>query len=241
MPDRRNPTAAEEPVEAGLLDEVRHALDGGQPLNLLGLVSMLIEATTAGGDELALPDEEKPPGLEELVHGFIDVQTRETTALLAALGQLLPADNLLCARCRAAAQNRTDALPRWLAELDATTVRKTVRMTHTFGDTDDLILGVRLADGLELTSVVSVDHHTQSAIIDAFFVPAPIEQVVAVAAANNTDPDTSFVGLEPADARIGLQRALNRQVPISLLADSDTWPGCRALVSWLAGLILDGA
>ena len=80
--------------ETPLLDEVRRALHS-HPLELLGIVSMLIEATKP--DPFAyLPGrpQRETVDLSRLVDSFVDVHTDETTALLAVLGELL--DDLLC-------------------------------------------------------------------------------------------------------------------------------------------------
>lgn len=55
---------------------MREALDG-QPLDLLGLAGMVIEATA--GDN-------GPAGLDDLITAFIGTPLPETTALLAAFG-----------------------------------------------------------------------------------------------------------------------------------------------------------
>jgi hypothetical protein len=220
-----------------LMGEVRDALYSGHPLDLLGLVSMLILATTAR--PLQTP-EEQPPAIGELVASFVDMDAPETTALLAGLGELLVEDDALRARCRRAVDARHDELPRWLAALSHTVVHHAVRMTHVLGDGDDVLLGVRFADGQEMTCAVNIDHLNGSVVGDAFFVPDSIDAVLTVATAANTDPDTTFEDIAPADARAGVQKALDQ--PLSMLAvqESDTWPGCRALVQWLTRLMPEG-
>jgi hypothetical protein len=237
---RASAAERETPDETPLIDEVREALDGGQPMDLLGLVSMLILATSPHPVMLRQPDAEDPPSLDELVAAFIDVQVPETTALLAALSELVVDDDVLRARCRHEVDARNDSLPHWLAALAQTSVRQVVRMAHVLGDGDELLLGVRLADGQEMTCAVYVDHLEMSEVKDAFFVPETIDAVVGVAKASNADPDTSFVDLGPADARARLQYALDQHLKMPLLEESDTWPSCRALVKWLIQLMPAG-
>ena len=145
------------------------------------------------------------PGLDELVTAFIGVQVPETTALLTVLGELIVDDDVLRARCRHEVDVRKDGLPRWLVGLAQTTVHRGVRMSHVLGDGDELLLGVRLADGQEMTCAVHIDHLMMSAVKDAFFVPESVDAVVSVAKASNTDPDTSFVEVGLAEARAELQ------------------------------------
>ncbi|WP_199253696.1 hypothetical protein [Mycolicibacterium mengxianglii] len=236
---RRETVVQETPDEAPLIDEVREALDGGQPLDLLGLVSMLIVAATPQRfAALQPPEEERLPSLDELVAAFTEMESPETTALLAALGELLVNEDVLRAQCRRAAQQRHDSLPGWLGDLAQTRVYRAVRMTHVLGDGDELLLGVRLADGQEFTCAAYIDHLWMSEVKDAFFVPDSIDAVLALATASNDDPDTSFAEVDPADARAGLQQALDHDLlPV---AESDTWPSCRALVQWLVTLMPPG-
>jgi hypothetical protein len=228
------------PEEAPLIDEVREALDGGQPLDLLGLVSTLILATSPQPAVLRPPGAEDPPSLDELIAAFVDVQVPETTALLAVLGELLVDDDVRSGRCRRAVDERRDSLPSWITDLAQTTVHRAVRMTHVLGDGDEVLLGVRLADAQELTCAVTIDHLVGSEVADAFFVPESIDAVLAVAEATNTDPDTTFTDIGLADARAGLRHALDRHVSKVPLQVSDTWPSCRALVYWLARLLPEG-
>ncbi|MDY6998629.1 MAG: hypothetical protein SW019_18685, partial [Actinomycetota bacterium] len=47
----------------------------------------------------------------------------------------------------------------------------------------------------------------------------------------NTDPDTSFVDMSPADARAWVEHGLRE--PAVDMDQSDTWPACRPLLQWL--------
>ena len=203
-------------------------------MDLLDLVSLLMLATSA--QQPVLRPQPDGPGLDELVTAFIGVQVPETTALLTVLGELIIDDDVLRARCRHEVDARKDSLPRWLVGLAQTTVHRVVRMSHVLGDGDELLLGVRLADGQEMTCAVHIDHLTMSAVKDAFFVPESVDAVVSVAKASNADPDTSFVDVGLVEARAELQLALERYFSFPLEV-SDTWPACRALVQWLTRLM----
>lgn len=222
--------------EVPLIDEVHDALDSGQPIDLLGLVSMVVVATTAQPAAVIRPSEDAPPGLDELVAAFSEVEVPETTALLAVLGEFVD-DDALRERCRQETARRGDTLPRWLAALAQTRVDKVVRMTHILGDGDELLLDVRLADGQQMTSCVFVDHLSISEVKDAFFVPEPIGSILAVARANNTDQDVSFIDMDLAEARAMLTTALEQHLTMFMVESSDTWPASRALVQWLTRLL----
>jgi len=221
-----HPQPPEPDGEVHLIDEVRAALDSGEPLELLGLVSMMILATETGG---GAPSSD----LNELVEAFMGTPIPETTALLTALGQLCQ-DDALAARCRSAAAARSDALPGWLTQLAQAGVSRTVLMTHVLGDADELVLGVRFADGSQMSGAVNIDHLRFSTIKDAFFVPETIDTVLAVARAGNDDPDTSFADIALGDAATRLRAALERPPGPEV---SDTWPSSRALLRWVARLL----
>lgn len=229
----------ETPEEAPLVEEVRQALATGHPLDLLGMVSLLIEATKP--DPLASlksrEPQQEPVRLDDLVAGFVGVPIPETTALLTVLAELLVDDDLRL-RCRQEVTARHDSPPTWLSDLSQVEVYRAMRMTHVLGDGDELLIGARLAGGHELTCAVHLDHLMMSRVKDAFFVPAPIEQVISVAAEQNTDPDTTFVDMSLADARAWVEQGLDLH-PV-FTAESDSWPGCRPLLQWLIGHLPEG-
>ncbi|PRC47581.1 hypothetical protein C6A85_84215, partial [Mycobacterium sp. ITM-2017-0098] len=100
-----------------LLDGVRHALQSGHPLDLLGMASLLIEATKP--DPLAFlksGQQREQIDLDRLVDSFIGVQVRETTALLTVFAELVDDEDLRL-RCRDEAAARHDDLPPWLGAL----------------------------------------------------------------------------------------------------------------------------
>ncbi|MBX7447179.1 hypothetical protein GR927_04190 [Mycolicibacterium sp. 3033] len=216
--------------ETPLLDEVRQALDG-HPLEMLSMAGMLIEATTP--DPFAyLPGrpQRETVDLARLVDSFADVHTDETTALLAVLGELLD-DPDMQERCRHEVANRRHALPPWIAGLADIDVYRTVQRAHVLGDDVEIILGAKLSTGEKLTCVAFIDHHTYSVVKDGFVVPDSIDTVIQLAEERNTDPDTSLVEMDPADARAWLEHGLS-QHPV-FTGQSDTWPACRPLLHWL--------
>jgi hypothetical protein len=229
-----------EPPEGMLLvEEVRRALDTGHPLDLLGMASLMIEASKP--DPLAAyvksRQQRDPIRLDDLVASFVGVHAPETTALLAVLAELLLDDQDLRLRCATEVAARHDSLPQWISGLPHVDVYRAVRMTHVLGDDDELVIGVRLAGGHELTCVAFIDHLRLSEVKDAFFVPDSIGRVLSAAAANNSDPDTSFVDLSLADARAWIQHGLDR---LPFLVRTDSWPDCRPLVRWLIGYMPEG-
>lgn len=224
------------PEDAPLLGEVHQALATGHPLDLLGMASMLIQATKPNPLAFLEAQEHEHVDRDRLIESFIGVPTRETTALLTVFAELLD-DADLALRCRTEVAARPDDLPRWLTDLANVEVYRAVRMTHTLGDGDEVLIGARLSSGDELTCAAFIDHNTMSAVTDAFFVPAPVDTVVSIGAERNTDPDSSFLDMGLADARAWIE-----QGPDSPLfwGESDSWPGCRPLLLWLLSHMPEG-
>jgi hypothetical protein len=241
MKPRETPdeTPQETPDETPLIEEVRRALDTGHPLDLLGMASLMIEATKP--DPLAAYVKSRQQRgtvrLDDLVAGFTGVAIPETTALLAVLAELLVDDKDLRLECGREVAARRDSLPRWISGLPQVDVYRVVRMTHVLGEGDELLIGARLASGHELTCVAHINHLMMSEVKDAFFVPDSIDHVVSLAGEHDTDPDNSFVVMSCADARAWIQHGLDHP---PFVVDTDSWPGCRALVQWLIGHMPEG-
>lgn len=235
---RRSRQRHDSPEESPLLDELRDALDSGEPMELLGLAGLIVAATAPPQLSLSRHDDGDSMSLGELVDSFVEVGIRETTALLAVFAEILVDDDVLRDRCRRAVAARDDDLPPWLVDLSKTRVERAVRMTHVLGDGDELLVEMSLADGRPLTCAAFIDHNLMSMIKDAFFVPSSLEEVLDVARRSNDDPDTTFVDMTLADTRAWLAHGL--EYPWFAQDESDTWPASRALVQWLVARLPEG-
>lgn len=208
-----------------MLLAVRKALDTRDPLEMLGLASVLIQVAT--------PEPESDRSVDAFVTVLIGTQVRESTALLAVLAELLVDDDALQRRCRQEVALRADLLPAWISSLPRIDVQRAVRMAHVLGDSDELLIGARLVDGHELTCVVAVDHTILDDVKDIVVYRDSIDKVLAAAAESNADPDISFTEMTLADAREWVQTALARPV---FATPSDY----RPLVRWLIGHMPEG-
>ena len=216
-------------------DAIRSALAGGHPLGLLSLASMVIHVA-------------KPEPLLSLKSGLCDtnyldrvltsllgVRDRETTALLAVIAELLVDDPAPQLRCRNEVAERDMHLPRWITALPQADVYRAVRRTNVFGDVDELVFGMRLDGGHELTIAVQIDHNMLSSVADAGVVPDPIEESLARVAESSSD--THVFEMRLADARVWIEDALNKP---TLAPETETWPLYRPLVQWLVGRLPEG-
>jgi hypothetical protein len=228
--------------EPNLLTDVRHALADDHPLGLLALVSTLLAVVDPRRrSPLELVDEADQGDLsaDELVRSFIDVDEPETTALLAVIVEMSP-DELLRARVGRALATRSHGSPSWLDRLATTKADRTMEMVHVLGDGDNVMVGVRLPDGFELSVVVYIDHNLGTVVKDAFIVPEPLDDLVRFMRAKSDDPDTRWDDVDSADAKVRITEAIDVGVMTFPPFESDTWPACRPLVEWITRLLPDG-
>jgi hypothetical protein len=173
--------------------------------------------------------------LDRVLTSLIGVRNREITALLAVIAELLVDDPAAQLRCRRELAERGEHLPQWIAALPRVHVYRAVRRTHVFGDVDELVIGMRLDGGHELTIAVQIDHNMLSSVADAGVVPIPIDQALARAAESSSD--TNVFEMRLADARVWIEDALNKP---TLAPETDTWPLYRPLVQWLVARLPEG-
>jgi hypothetical protein len=133
-----------------LFTQVRRALGRRDLLDLLALVSGIVEACTPA------PLSEPPvTDLRVLIESFAEVDQHETTALLAAFGAVV--DGEIGAIARRAAARRHHPLPPWLATINDITACQPWIMRHVLDDGDDYFVGARWPDGSTVTAIVYVD------------------------------------------------------------------------------------
>lgn len=214
-------------ADATFRDAIRSALRG-HPVSLLSVASLVIH--------VGKPDSRRDETyLDQVLTGLIGVRDRETTALLAVVAELLvdhPAEQL---RCRHELAERDEHLPGWITALQRVDAYRAVRRTHVFGDVDELVIGMRLDGGHELTIAVQIDHNVLSSIVDAGVVSDPIEEALARVAESSSD--TGVFEMSLADARVWIEDALS--LP-TLVRETENWPLCRALVQWAIGRLPEG-
>lgn len=226
--------------EPDLADDIRDALRSGEPVALLSLASTLVAVADPRERNPFEPDRrpELPP-LSDLVRSFIEVEGVETSALIAAIAPLIT-DEVLRQAVERELARRADRLPRWLVELGSAEFDGAVEMGHVLGDGENVMVGVRLAEGHALSIVAYVDHNLGTAVKDAFVVPEPLDELTALMRERATDPDTTWHDLDPADARARIEAAVERGAMTVPAFETDTWPMCRPIVEWVAQLLPEG-
>lgn len=222
------------------MQDVAAALTDDHPLTLLSMASSLL---TALDPRCRGPFETAPdsiPSRDELVQTFFEVNLPETSALLAVIAELTGND-MLRHRVRREITSRVHALPRWLADLgQAEPTDRVVEVVHALGDGDNIMLGVRLPGGPELSFVVYVDHNLGGVVKDAFVAPLPLPELVEHMLSVADDPDLTARDLDPADARARITEGITRGAVTFPPLETDTWPGCRPLAEWAISMLPTG-
>ena len=221
------------------MHDVRRALADDHPLGLLALVSSLL-AVIDPRQKTPFDRKDEPPVLSrsQLVGTFADVACPETTALLSVVASFSD-DEIERRRLDRIVAQRDHRLPAWIAGLKGAEAYRTLEMVHILGDGDNVMVGVRLPTGEELTAVVYIDHNMGTLVKDAFVVPTSIEALLAIMRPQ-TDPHTTFADLALADAKARIVDAIATAAITYPPFESDTWPACRRLVEWITGLLPDG-
>jgi hypothetical protein len=218
--------------EPDLLREIARKLRTGDPLDLLADASSML--TLLDPREFGFGRGEGQPSysVAELTQMFLDVERIETSAMLAALGELVD-DELLRARIRRELAARGHRLPEWLDRLGEAEVYAAREMVHVLGDGDNVNLAARFAGGAELTAVVYIDHNVGTLVKDAFIVPGSMAEVEALMRSKVDDPDTEWRELGLADARARITDAIKLASITVPPFETDTWPVCRPLIEWM--------
>lgn len=239
---RRPPREFQPPSgEPPLLPDVRRALADPDPLHLLSFVSMLMYVTDSRSDHpMAGPQARTSMPRDQLVATFIDVVCPETSALLAVFAAMIGDDDVLRARIRRELAARPKLEPAWLSDLGAVRVNRAMVISHVLGDGDNIMLGVDLPGGREVTCTVYVDHNLGTLVKDAFTISEPFATVLAKYQEVGDDPDTTWEDIDLADARARIESAIHLAAITWPPFETESWPACRALIEWLIRDLPDG-
>ena len=215
-----------------MFQSLRRALRSDEPLDLLALVSGLLEVTDPRSRDPFARDERRT-GLAELVESFVGTSYAETTAALMAMRALVP-DEVMAGRIGRELATRRHPMPDWLSGLARARVEHDVWfLTHVLGDGDDYLLGVSLPSGHALSALVYVDHNLGTVAKDAFVVPDPLEDLALKVGTTIDDPDQSLTRTDHATARAVMEAAIEHGSRLYPPLSSESWPMCRPLVEWM--------
>lgn len=235
------PASGHVDAEPELLAEVQRRLREPHPFAMLAEASSLLAALDQRARSPFDREEHVGPSREEIIESFIDVHRVETSALLYVMAEMVD-DELTRARIHRALVTRSHPLPEWLTRLGDVEPYRAVEQVHVLGDGDNVLLGVRLPGGTEMTVVVYIDHNLGRVTKDAFVVPEPVGDLIAFMRDKIGDDggDTRWDDLDSADAKVRITEGVDRGAITFPPYETDTWPACRPLVEWIARLLPDG-
>ena len=128
----------------------------------------------------------------------------------------------------------------WLSGLHDARPYRTVEMVHILGDGDNVLIGLRLVGGIELTFVVYIDHNVGTLVKDAFVVPETIDKLIKFMKSTGDDVDTVWLELDPAEARARITHAVATAAMTYPPFQSESWPMYRPLVEWVTRKLPEG-
>ena len=232
---RRTPDRGQAP---SLLDEVSSRLDDPSPLGLLSYVSGLLNAVDPRNRD---PFDRGDPefSADELVASFLDMPSRETSALLSVVSAFAD-DDLVRARIRRELSGRRHPLPDWLTQLSTVSPVAPLQATEILGEGENVLIGIDLGGSLSLTAAVFIDHNLGSVVKDAYPIDAPVNDVRAVFDAAPDADDLTVAPIAPADARARIADAIASGARTFPPYETDTWPASRPLVEWMCAQLPPG-
>lgn len=236
----RQPVAApaEDPTEQALLLGLRESLRADEPLDLLLNVSGILAALDSRRRGPDSKDEEGPTQAD-LIASFIDTSYAETTAALTVI-RAFGTDEMMDARIGRELAQRRQPMPGWLTRLAETKAEPPVwLLTNVLRDVDDYMFGVSLPSGHSLSASVLVDNNAGSVVKDAFMMARPLDDVVQHIQAFADHQDNSLALTDAATARAVIEDAIWHGTLLLPPFETDTWPLCRPLISWMLRLLPD--
>ena len=213
--------------------DVRRALAADGAFDLLVLASGLLAVVDPRQRDPFAQEEAGELSRDELLASFLEVDRRETSALLTVMAAMI-GDELTARRIERELDRRGGRLPDAVSGLEPVEVGAPVRTSHVLPDGDNYLFPVRTAAGERFTALVYVDHNMGMVVKDAFVIPASLDLVRdRLDEASGGDPDTTVVGVDPADARVIVTEAIECGARTCPPFETETWPACRPLVEWL--------
>ena len=187
---------------------MRGALNAPHPLDMLLLVGSMIEVLLPHEFSFGAKLSQQRPDVDSLIDDAAAVSGPEYTAVLTLVSEMAVGDEIVQQRCREVATARPDAVPRWITDLTNLAVGRAIRVTDVFGDLDDVLFDVRLADGREITCGVLIDHLEFSTVKDVGIWDKPLDAVLALIESPELDGQT--VEMSTSDARAWIEQAFGK-------------------------------
>lgn len=239
-PTPRQGSGGRQTSEPDLMVEVRRRMREEHPFALLAHASSLYAAFDPRNRNPFKKEADEGVDREEVLASLLDMDLPETSALLYVVGELTD-DELMKARIRRELSTRTHALPGWLTRMGEVEPYRPTEMRHVLRDGENIMFGVRLPAGHEMTAVVYIDHNLGTVVKDAFIVPEPLDETISFTKdKQGADPDIYWNEIAQADARARVTEAIDRGAITFPPLETDSWPACRPLLEWFVRMLPEG-
>lgn len=240
-PSQRHDSRRTRNEDPPLIQEMAGYLNDDDVLGLLAQVSGLLHVLDPGRDHI-LTRSQTPTGNAavdrgQFVRSLIDIDLRETTAILTAW-QHLAADELESRLITNELRRRHHPLPGWLTTLGQARVARVATMRDAFGDVDQYLVELHWGPGVVLTLVAMMDANLGYALADGFALPVPIDEVQRIAA-GSPEPIT-FEDVDPAQARARIEQGVEHSAMIVPPIETESWPLASPLLEWAVRLLPTG-
>jgi len=214
---------------------VRSASTAEHPLDMLLFVGRMIEVLLPHEfSYLASLSKERVDPVQ-LIDGSAAARPPDYTAVVTLLDEMAVGDEHFQQWCREEVAACADAVPRWITDLPELTVGRAIRLTDAFGDLDEVLFEVRLADGRAITCGVLIDHLEYSTVKDVGIWDKPLNAVLVLL------ESWEWVGhpmqMTTADARAWIEQAFGWGIARPV---RERRPGFSAVVKWLASRLPAG-
>ncbi|MEH3132738.1 MAG: hypothetical protein PGN27_22510 [Mycolicibacterium neoaurum] len=171
----------------------------------------------------------------QLIDGSAVARPPDYTAVVALLGEMAVGDEHFQQWCRDEVAACTDAVPRWITDLPELTVGRAIRLIDAFGDLDEVLFEVRLADGRAITCGVLIDHLEYSTVKDVAIWDKPLNAVLVPL--ESWEWVSHPMGMTTADARAWIEQAFGKCIARPVRGRR---PRFSAVVKWLAARLPEG-
>lgn len=218
--------------------DIRSEMASGHPIGLLMLASQILEISAERPSDMLTGDRDPGASRDDFLASLLGFDSVETTALLHALLVLLP-DVSTAAEIHSELERRRWSLPGWIRMIGEIEFVEALEMKHILGDGENAVVEVRWPSGRTMAVLVYIDHNLGTVVKDAFPAIEGIDELRKHFVENAGD-DSSVAEIDPADARARIEQAIKTGERVFPPLASETWPGCRSLVEFVARRLPSG-
>lgn len=241
------------PADFDLIRIVAEATaDPTDPVPLLQLASTLVAAIVGSDGEdtgtdldfreanrinRAIPDVGDLSRLQDIALSMLDPAGQETESLVRIWAEMID-DELFRRRIRRQLPPADRREPEWVRRIDEVTPRRAAAIVSPVLIEETIVVEISTA-ARSCTLAIGIERSGAPFIEDAYLTPESFDTVMSGIAVN-PEIDVDRVELSPADARARIIEALDMSDTIIPAPATETWPGTRAMLTWMLRLMPTG-